>query len=169
MSLRGGQQPHRHPARRHRWGRVLPGATERPPAPFGPDAIEVHARSLRLGDEWCRTVSITGYPREVGLGWLEPLATHPGRLDVALHIEPVPAAVAADRLRRQLARLESGRRADAAKGRLVDPEVEVAAEDARDLAAGLARGEQKLFRARCSPSTTSGGASPTPRRDGAGW
>ena len=65
---------------------------------------------------------------------------------MAVHIEPVPADVAAERLRRQLARLESGRRADAAKGRLGDPEVEVAAEDARDLAAGLARGEQKLFR-----------------------
>jgi type IV secretory pathway VirB4 component len=83
----------------------------------------------------------------VGLGWLEPLTTHPGRLDVSLHIEPVPAAVAADRLRRQLARLESGRRADAARGRLVDPEVEVAAQDAHELAAGLARGEQRLFRA----------------------
>ena len=69
-------------------------------------------------------------PREVGLGWLEPLATYPGRLDVALHVEPIPAMVAADRLRRQMARLESGRRADAAKGRLVDPEVEVAALDA---------------------------------------
>jgi type IV secretory pathway VirB4 component len=89
---------------------------------------------------------VTGYPREVGLGWLEPLATHPGRLDVALHTEPIPATVASDRLRRQMARLESGRRADAAKGRLVDPEVEVAAADARELATGLARGEQKLFR-----------------------
>ena len=79
-------------------------------------------------------------------GWLEPLTAHPSRLDVAVHVEPVPANIAADRLRRQLARLESGRRADAAKGRLGDPEVEVAAEDARDLAAGLARGEQKLFR-----------------------
>ena len=65
---------------------------------------------------------------------------------MAVHVEPVPADVAADRLRRQLARLESGRRADAAKGRLVDPDVEVAAADARELAAGLARGEQKLFR-----------------------
>ena len=79
-------------------------------------------------------------------GWLEPLTAHPSRLDVAVHVEPVPANIAAERLRRQLARLESGRRADAAKGRLGDPEVEVAAEDARDLAAGLARGEQKLFR-----------------------
>ena len=61
-------------------------------------------------------------------------------------MEPLPANVAAERLRRQLARLESGRRADAARGRLGDPEVEVAASDARDLAASLARGEQKLFR-----------------------
>jgi type IV secretory pathway VirB4 component len=87
-----------------------------------------------------------GYPREVGPGWLEPLTAHPGRLDIALHVEPVPAEIAANRLRRQLARLESGRRADVAKGRLADPEVEVAAADARELAAGLARGEQKLFR-----------------------
>jgi type IV secretory pathway VirB4 component len=118
----------------------------RPPSPFGPHCVEVLPRALRVGDDWCTSFAIVGYPREVGFGWLEPLTAHPGRLDVAVHVEPLPAQVAADRLRRQLARLESGRRADAAKGRLVDPDVEVAAADARDLAAGLARGEQKLFR-----------------------
>ncbi len=118
----------------------------RPAAPFGPDSVEVGPRGLRIGDGWCRSFAIVGYPREVGPGWLEPLTAHPGRVDVALHVEPVPAVLAADRLRRQLARLESGRRADAGKGRLIDPDVEVAAADARDLAARLARGEQKLFR-----------------------
>jgi type IV secretory pathway VirB4 component len=124
----------------------LPRPTVRPPSPFGPDAVEVGPRSLRVGDGWCASLAITGYPREVRHGWLEPLTAHPGRLDVAVHVEPVRADVAAERLRRQLARLESGRRADAAKGRLADPDVEVAADDARELAAGLARGEQKLFR-----------------------
>ena len=124
----------------------IPRPAAKPATPFGPDSIEVHPRALRVGDGWCRSFAVTGYPREVGRGWLEPLCAHPGRLDVALHIDPVPAALAAERLRRQLARLESGRRADAAKGRLADPDVEVAAEDARELAAGLARGEQKLFR-----------------------
>jgi len=124
----------------------IPRPAAKPATPFGPDSIEVHPRALRVGDGWCRSFAITGYPREVGRGWLEPLCAHPGRLDVAVHIDPVPAEVAAERLRRQLARLESGRRADAAKGRLADPDVEVAAEDARELAAGLARGEQKLFR-----------------------
>ena len=113
---------------------------------LGPHAIEVHSAHLRVGGGVCRSFAITGYPREVGPGWLQPLLEHPGRLDVALHIEPVPTALAADRLRRQLARLESTRRADAAKGRLGDPQIEVAAEDAHDLAARLARGEGKLFR-----------------------
>ncbi|MGH9076440.1 MAG: VirB4 family type IV secretion system protein [Acidimicrobiales bacterium] len=126
-------------------GQLIGTAPSRPAASFGPDAVEVRPRALRLGGEWCRTFTVTGYPREVGRGWLEPLSTHPGRLDVAVHIVPVPPAIAADRLRRQLARLESGRRADAAKGRLADPEVEVAASDARELSHGLARGEQKLF------------------------
>ena len=124
----------------------IPRPTSRPASPFGPDAIEVRPRALRVGDGWCASFAVTGYPREVARGWLEPLTAHPSRLDVAVHVEPVPANIAAERLRRQLARLESGRRADAAKGRLGDPDVEVAAEDARDLAAGLARGEQKLFR-----------------------
>jgi len=124
----------------------IPRPAAKPATPFGPDSVEVRPRALRVGDDWCRSFAVTGYPREVGRGWLEPLCAHPGRLDVAVHIDPVPAALAAERLRRQLARLESGRRADAAKGRLADPDVEVAAEDARELAAGLARGEQKLFR-----------------------
>ncbi len=124
----------------------IPRPAAKPATPFGPDSVEVRPRALRVGDGWCRSFAVTGYPREVGRGWLEPLCAHPGRLDVAVHIDPVPAALAAERLRRQLARLESGRRADAAKGRLADPDVEVAAEDARELAAGLARGEQKLFR-----------------------
>ncbi len=124
----------------------IPRPAARPASPFGPDAIEVRPRAVRVGNGWCATFAVTGYPREVARGWLEPLTAHPGRLDVAVHVEPIPANIAAERLRRQLARLESGRRADAAKGRLGDPDVEVAAEDARDLAAGLARGEQRLFR-----------------------
>ena len=65
---------------------------------------------------------------------------------MTLHIEPIPVAVAAARLRRQRARLESGRRAGADRGQLDDPDREAAADDARDLAYRLARGEGKLFR-----------------------
>ena len=103
-------------------------------------------RFLRVGDGYAATLAVTGYPAEVGPAWLEPLLSWPGRLDLALHIEPLPTAIAASRLRTQRARLESSRRLDADKGRLPDPYVDAAADDAADLADRLARGAAKLFR-----------------------
>lgn len=115
-------------------------------AAFVPDAVEVNPRHLIVGSECVASFAITGYPREVHPGWLQPLLTYPGRLDVALHIDPVDPVTAAARLRRQLARLESGRRHTAEHGRLADPQAEAATEDAYDLSARLARGEGKLYR-----------------------
>src|SRR6266540_5435248 len=112
----------------------------------GPDAIQVGPRWLRVGNTWCRTLAVTGYPHQVPLGWLEPVLAAPGTLDVALHVEPIPPLVAAERLRRQLARLESTRRLDTDKGRLPDFQAEAAADDAAELARRLARGQGRLFR-----------------------
>lgn len=111
-----------------------------------PAAVEVTPRWLRVGDGYAATLVVTGYPAEVGGAWLEPLLSWPGRLDLALHIEPLPAPIAASRLRKQRARLESSRRADAERGKLADPYVDAAAHDAGDLAERLARGAAKLFR-----------------------
>lgn len=124
-----------------------PAADESPTAgAFTPDAVSIDARHLHVGTDWVSSFAITGYPREVHPGWLQPLLTYPGRLDVALHVEPIDPATAASRLTKQLAKLESGRRHSADHGRLPDPQLEVATEDAYDLSARLARGEGKLFR-----------------------
>ena len=111
-----------------------------------PESVQVAARYLRIGEMFAASFAVTGFPSEVGPGWLEPLLTYPGRLDVSLHIEPIETQVAAERLRRQRARFESGRRSDFEKGRLADPYAEAAAEDATELAYRLARGEGRLFR-----------------------
>ncbi|MGF1425010.1 VirB4 family type IV secretion system protein [Kitasatospora sp. LaBMicrA B282] len=113
---------------------------------LGPDSVQVESRVISVGDLLATTLIVTGYPAEVMAGWLDPLFTYPGRLDVSLHIEPVPPAVASDRLRKQRARLESSRRSGQRHGRLEDPETEAAAEDAAELAWRVARGEGKLFR-----------------------
>jgi hypothetical protein len=113
---------------------------------FTPDALSVGARHLEVGNEWLSSFAITGFPREVHPGWLTPLLTYPGRVDVAVHIEPIDPATAATRLKKQLARLESGRRHTAEHGRLHDPQVEAATEDAHELSARVARGEGRLFR-----------------------
>ncbi|WP_442934990.1 VirB4 family type IV secretion system protein [Micromonospora sp. CPCC 205558] len=125
------------------------GAPPRPgslASAVAPATVEVTPRWLRVGDGFAATLVVTGYPAEVGPAWLEPLLSWPGRLDLALHIEPLPAPIAASRLRKQRARLESSRRADSERGKLADPYVDAAAHDAGDLAERLARGAAKLFR-----------------------
>lgn len=123
-------------------GNLLSGGVVRTVAPT---AVEVAPRFLRVGDGFAATLAVTGYPAEVGPAWLEPLLSWPGRLDLALYIDPIPAPVAASRLRKQQARFESSRRADADRGKLPDPQVDAAADDAADLAQRLARGAAKLF------------------------
>ncbi|MDI6101197.1 DUF87 domain-containing protein [Actinoplanes sp. NEAU-A12] len=118
-------------------GTVVPGS---------PDAVEVGGWSVRVGDGYTAALAVTGYPAEVGPGWLEPLLAYPGRVDVSLHIEPVPPVIASQRLRKQRGRFEASRRQDATKGRLDDPELDAAAADAAELAARVARGEARLFR-----------------------
>jgi type IV secretory pathway VirB4 component len=112
-----------------------------------PAAVEVERDRLLAGDTWQRTLAVVGYPREVTQGWLAPLLKAAGELDLTLQVGPIPPALAADRLRRQRARLESSRRIDADRGRLSDPMLAAAAEDADALASALARGESRLFRA----------------------
>ncbi|MEV6986759.1 ATP-binding protein [Sphaerisporangium sp. NPDC051017] len=111
-----------------------------------PAAVHLGVRTVTLPNAVCASFAVTGYPREVGAGWLEPLLTYPGHLDVSLHVEPIPQQVAAMRLRRQLARLESASRSDAQHGRLADFAAEAAADDATDLADSLARGHGRLFK-----------------------
>ena len=114
-------------------------------AVVGPAALEVTPRHVIVGDHYAATYAVVGYPAEVGAAWLEQLLSYPGRVDVSVHIEPVPPQIAASQLRRQRARFESTRRLTATKGRLDDPVVEAAADDAAALAEKVARGAAKLF------------------------
>jgi type IV secretory pathway VirB4 component len=113
---------------------------------LGGPAVEIGARRLSVEGGMCQTLIVTGYPRDVHAGWAEPLLHYPGRMDAALHILPVPAGIAASRLRKRRARLESAWRLDAARGRVEDPLQTAATADAGDLAERIATGCSRLFR-----------------------
>src|SRR5690606_3448306 len=77
------------------------------PSGLGGPSVQVGPRRLDIDGACCQTLIVTGYPRDVAAGWAQPLLSHPGLVDAALHIDPVPAPVAAERLRRRRVRLES--------------------------------------------------------------
>ena len=115
-------------------------------------------RSVLVGESARRPV--TGYPAEVGPGWLEPLLSDPGRVDVALHIEPVPQSWPTDCASSAAgSKHPAGRRE---RGRLDDPEADAAADDAA-LASGLARGTPGS-----SASASTSPCTPAPRRSSPG-
>ena len=114
---------------------------------LGPAALELHTDRLRVGGRWQRTLAISGYPREVGYGWLAPLLRGLPQLELSLHVEPFPAEIAAQRLQKQRARFESTRRLERERGSLQDLGVAAAAHDAEDLATRLARAQSRLYRA----------------------
>jgi type IV secretory pathway VirB4 component len=78
-----------------------------------PAALSVTPWHVQVGDGYAATYAVCGYPAEVGPAWLDPLLSYPGRVDVAVHMDPVPPQLAAPMLKRQRARLESSRRLDA--------------------------------------------------------
>jgi hypothetical protein len=136
-------------ARRGRRGHLDgPGTADRATvaAIVGPGSVNVAARRLGLGDGYAATYAVVGYPATVAAPRLEPILSWPGRLDVAVHIDPVRPDTAATQLRRARAKLESTRRLDADAGRLGDPATDAAAVDAADLADRVARGAARLFR-----------------------
>ncbi len=114
---------------------------------LGPASLELGAERVRVGGMLRRTYAVSGYPPELGYGWLAPLLGAGAELDLSLHVEPFPAELAAARLRTQRARFESTRRLEAERGGLTDFAVAAAAEDSHALAGRLARGESRLFRA----------------------
>jgi type IV secretory pathway VirB4 component len=107
-----------------------------------PEALEITPRAVKAGDTWFRTLAITGWPREVSAGWLQPLLSWRGAADIALYFEPIANDTAARHLQKQRARFS----ASLSKAGVSDPMTEVAATDAEDIARAIARGESRLFR-----------------------
>jgi hypothetical protein len=107
-----------------------------------PAALHVTPNHVQAGVGFAATDVVCGYPAELGPAWLDPLLSYPARVDVAVHFDPVPPAVAARLLQKQRARLESSRRIDADHGRLADPITEAAAGAAHSLADRVVRGEK---------------------------
>jgi len=135
-------------------------------AALGPSGLQLRADRLQTGAGWQASFAVIGYPHEVSRGWLGPLLQAARDTDLALHVEPLPAQIAADRLRRQRARFESTRRLERDRGQLPDPFVAAAAEDSEELMGRLARGQSKLFRAGLYLSVQAGSESELAERVG---
>ncbi len=112
---------------------------------LAPSEIEIDFKHLKLGNNFFRTYFVSGYPRYIEPNWLEPLISFDHSLLIAMFINPGESKGVLDDLKRKIAEMEATIQTDIERGKIVDPAVQVALEDAQALQQELVRGAERFF------------------------
>ena len=112
---------------------------------IAPPAIEVDFDYIKVGSTFFRTLFVVGYPRFVEANWLSPLINFGHTLEIALYAYPVEARGVLDDLKRKITEMEATIATDIQHGRVMDPAVQVALEDAQVLQEELVKGAERFF------------------------
>lgn len=112
---------------------------------IAPAAIEVDFDLLKVGDWYYRTLFVAGYPRFVSANWLEPLISFNHTLDISMYIYPTRSEEILENLKRKVGEMEATIQSDLKRGRVIEPSVQVALEDALALQQELAKGSERFF------------------------
>jgi conjugal transfer ATP-binding protein TraC len=113
---------------------------------IAPPSLEIDANWLKIGKLYCKTVYVYGYPRQVFTGWISPIINLDEVLDISLFIYPVESQVVLTNLRRKVGQLEASYTINQEKGKVRDPGLEAAIQDAEELRDKLQVGEERFFR-----------------------
>ncbi len=110
-----------------------------------PDYIDVDSKQLRVGNRWARSFMVIGYPRQVYPGWFDSLLRFPYPLTIAFYQGPLPPQVVLRSMRRHLLWNRGLDNAAKSQGRLADPAMETAIEDAERIRQKLTRGDARML------------------------
>lgn len=113
---------------------------------ISPSSIEINSDHFRLGTKYGRTIYVYGYPRALYTGWLSPLINIDEVLDISMYVYPVDTAVVMKNLRKKVTQLEASIAVNSEKGKIRDPEIDAAIQDAEELRDQLQLGAEKFFR-----------------------
>ena len=112
---------------------------------IAPPSIEVDFDYAKIGDQFSRTLFVVGYPRFVSANWLEPLISFNHTLDGAMYVYPTKSEEVLENLKRKVGEMEATIQSDMKRGRVIEPSVQVALEDALSLQQELAKGAERFF------------------------
>lgn len=113
---------------------------------ISPSSIEINSDHFRLGTKFGRTLYVYGYPRTLYTGWISGLINIDEVIDISMYIYPVDTGVVMKNLRKKVTQLEASMSLGAEKGKVRDPELEAAINDAEELRDQLQVGAEKFFR-----------------------
>ena len=112
---------------------------------IAPSFVEVDFNHVRVDDKYYRTLFVVGYPRYVSANWLYSLITFDHPLYISMYVYPTESRVVLEELKRKIAEMEATIESEMKSGKVVDPTVQVALDDALSLQAELAKGSERFF------------------------
>lgn len=112
---------------------------------IAPDKMEVNFDYIKVDDIYFRTLYVSGYPRFVSPGWLNPIINFDHSLDISFFIYPVEGQEILGELRRKITEMEAEMSTDIQRGKIVNPGTEAKLEDAKVLQTLLIQGSERFF------------------------
>lgn len=112
---------------------------------IAPESIEVDFDNLKIGSTYYRSLFVAGYPRFVSANWLAPIINFDSSMDVSMFVYPVESRDILSNLKRKIAEMEATIESDIKRGRVIDPSVQVALDDALAMQEQLAKGAERFF------------------------
>ena len=112
---------------------------------IAPNTIEEEFDYLIINGKYYRTLYISGYPRFVSPGWLDPIVNFDSSLDISFYIYPIDAKSILDDLRRKITEMQAEIETDIERGKIANPTTEAKLEDALTLQEELVKGIERFF------------------------
>jgi conjugal transfer ATP-binding protein TraC len=112
---------------------------------IAPSSVEVDFRYIRVGERYFSTHFMVGYPRYVSASWLSPVIDFDHTLDISMFMYPTANSDVLGDLKRKIAEMEATIASEEEQGKVVDPKVPAALEDALALQEELAKGVERFF------------------------
>ncbi len=112
---------------------------------IAPHFIEVDFNHIKINDTYYRTLFVSGYPRYVSANWLQPIITFDHPLYISMFIYPTESKDILEQLKKKIAEMEATIESQIREGKVVDPALQVALDDALALQAELAKGAERFF------------------------
>ena len=112
---------------------------------IAPSYAEIDFNHIKIDNKFYRTLYVAGYPRYVSPNWLHSLVSFDRALYTSMFIYPTESKDVMEDLKRKIAEMEATIENDIKVGKIVDPSVQVALDDAMSLQAELAKGAERFF------------------------
>lgn len=113
---------------------------------IAPQKMEIDFSYIKINDRFYRSLFVSNYPRYVTPNWLEPLIDFNHTLSISMFIYPASSKDVLDELRRKVAEMEATIETDFERGRAINPAIQVALDDAKELQEQLVKGAERFFR-----------------------